>query len=192
MDILMMLADLDSATGHSGSTDFLSTPDGRLTRAAGDPAGLIYAGAAIADPGIFAGAAATPHSLNAYFDRAIASGRLYGMRMEGSWITVGTPDAIPLAEDAVAKALRQRGMSSRGPESARVFSISPGAPFLPTLASALTSGALVPGFGYCRRPAGTVTAPSSTSRRAAPPALCALCLPMQETAGLQSCRRSRR
>ncbi len=109
MDILLMLADLDSATGHSGSTDFLVAPDGRLTRAKGDPSGLIYAGAAIADPAIFAGASATPHSLNAYFDRAIASGRLYGMRMQGSWITVGTPDAIPLAEAAVAKALGKAG-----------------------------------------------------------------------------------
>lgn len=105
MDILLMLADLDSATGHSGSTDFLVTPDGRLTRAKGDPSGLIYAGAAIADPAIFAGASTTPHSLNAYFDRAIASGRLYGLQMKGSWITVGTPDAIPLAEAAVANAL---------------------------------------------------------------------------------------
>jgi len=105
MDILLMLADLDSATGHSGSTDFLLAPDGRLTRAKGDPSGLIYAGAAIADPAIFAGASATPHSLNAYFDRAIASGRLYGLRMQGSWITVGTPDAIPLAEAAVSRAL---------------------------------------------------------------------------------------
>lgn len=105
MDILLMLADLDSATGHSGPTDFLVAADGRLTRSKGDPTGLIYAGAAIADPAIFAGASPTPHSLNAYFDRAIASGRLYGMRMRGRWITVGTPDAIPLAEAAVAEAL---------------------------------------------------------------------------------------
>jgi len=109
MDILLMLADLDSATGHSGSTDFLIASDGRLARANGDPSGLIYAGAAIADPAIFADAPGTPHSLNAYFDRAIASGRLYGMRMHGSWITVGTPDAIPLAEAAVAKALGETG-----------------------------------------------------------------------------------
>ena len=58
-------------------------------------------------PRIFAGAAAEPHSLNLYFDRAIAAGRLYGMVMDGHWITVGTPDAIPLAEQAVAAAARQ-------------------------------------------------------------------------------------
>ncbi len=105
MDILLMLADLESATGHSGGTDFLVAPDGRLTRAAGDLAGVIYAGAAIVDPRIFAGAAADRQSLNLYFDRAIAAGRLFGMKMDGSWITVGTPDAIPRAEAAVARAL---------------------------------------------------------------------------------------
>ncbi len=105
MDILLMLAHLSSATGHSGGTDFLLGEDGRLLRSRGDPAGLIYAGAAILHPRIFAGAPRGAHSLNAYFDRAIAAGRLYGMAMRGRWITVGTPDAIPLAEAAVAEAL---------------------------------------------------------------------------------------
>jgi MurNAc alpha-1-phosphate uridylyltransferase len=102
MDILLMLADPADATGHSGGTDFLVGPDGRLERAKGAPDGLIYAGAAITSPAIFAGAAAEPHSLNLYFDRAIAAGRLFGMRMSGHWITVGTPDAIAPAEAVVA------------------------------------------------------------------------------------------
>lgn len=105
MDILLMLAHLHAATGHSGGTDFLLAPEGTLRRAKGDPAGLIYAGAAIVHPRIFEGAPATPHSLNAYFDKAIAAGRLFGMAMQGHWITVGTPDAIPAAEAAVAGAL---------------------------------------------------------------------------------------
>lgn len=105
MDILLMLADLESATGHSGGTDFLVAPDGSLRRAAGAPEGLIYAGAGIVHPRIFAAADAEPHSLNLYFDRAIAANRLFGLRMEGSWITVGTPEAIPLAEAAVSRAL---------------------------------------------------------------------------------------
>lgn len=105
MDILLMLADLDSATGHSGGTDFLVDADGKLRRAQGDPSGLIYAGAAIIDPALFEDAAQGPASLNRYFDAAIDSGRLYGMQMAGSWITVGTPDAIPAAEAAVDRAL---------------------------------------------------------------------------------------
>ena len=105
MDILLMLADLDSATGHSGGTDFLVAADGALSRAHNDPAGLIYAGAAIVNPVILSAAPEGPLSLNRYFDEAIAKGRLFGMRMRGSWITVGTPDAIPLAEAAVERAL---------------------------------------------------------------------------------------
>ena len=46
-----------------------------------------------------------PLSLNRYFDEAIANGRLFGLAMRGSWITVGTPAAIPLAEAAVERAL---------------------------------------------------------------------------------------
>jgi MurNAc alpha-1-phosphate uridylyltransferase len=105
MDILLMLSNPESATGHSGSTDFLRTPDGRLSRAAGDPSGLIYAGAAIVHRRLFAKAKAEPHSLNRYFDAAISKGRLYGVPLAGSWITVGTPDAITPAEAAVARAL---------------------------------------------------------------------------------------
>ena len=103
MDILLMLADLSSATGHSGGTDFLVGSDGRLTRAKAAANGLIYAGVAIVHPRIFAGASDEPHSLNLYFDRAIASGRLFGHRMDGRWITVGTPDAIAPAEAVVAE-----------------------------------------------------------------------------------------
>lgn len=108
MDILLMLVDLACATGHTGGTDFLVGPEGRLKRAAGAAEGLIYAGAAIVNPRIFDGAAAEPHSLNAYFDRAIAAGRLFGHRMDGHWITVGTPDAIAPAEAAVARAASVR------------------------------------------------------------------------------------
>ncbi|MER9593472.1 nucleotidyltransferase family protein [Mesorhizobium sp. M0244] len=105
MDILLMLADLQSATGHSGGTDFLMASGGALRRANNDPAGLIYAGAAIVHPRIFKDAPAGPLSLNAYFDAAIAAGHLFGMTMRGHWITVGTPDAIPRAEAVVAAAL---------------------------------------------------------------------------------------
>ena len=108
MDILLMLADPRDATGHAGGTDFHLQGDNRLLRSAGAPDGLIYAGAAILDPKIFAGATSAPHSLNLYFDRAIAAGRLFGVLMQGDWITVGTPDAIAPAERVVADALASR------------------------------------------------------------------------------------
>lgn len=104
MDILLMLARLDQATGHSGGTDFVLSDEGRLTRSAGAPEDFIYAGAAIVHPRLFDGVAPGAHSLNREFDAALAQGRLFGMAMSGHWITVGTPDAIAPAEAAVARA----------------------------------------------------------------------------------------
>lgn len=103
MDILLMLADPANATGHSGGADFLLDEDGWLARGRNHPDGLIYGGAGIVHPRIFAGAEAEPHSLNLYFDRAIEAGRLFGVAMNGHWITVGTPDAIAPAEAAIRK-----------------------------------------------------------------------------------------
>ncbi|WEX09432.1 nucleotidyltransferase family protein [Chelativorans sp. AA-79] len=108
MDILILLADPASATGHTGKLDFRMDRDGRLQRTAGGTEGYIYAGGGILHPRLFAGASTAPHSLNLYFDRAIAAGRMFGLPLDGHWITVGTPDAIAPAEAV----LRQLGMTS--------------------------------------------------------------------------------
>lgn len=110
MDMAIMLARPGQATGHSGNVDFIRDAAGRLTRAADATAeeradGFIYAGAAIVQPSLFAGARAEPHSLNLYFDQLIAAGRFFGVVLDGSWITVGTPEALAPAEAAVARAL---------------------------------------------------------------------------------------
>jgi N-acetyl-alpha-D-muramate 1-phosphate uridylyltransferase len=105
MDILILLADPKSATGHTGKLDFVMREEGRLMRAGASETGFIYAGAAILHPRLLVGARAEPHSLNHYFDEAIAAGRMFGLPLEGRWITVGTPDAIAPAEAA----LRQLG-----------------------------------------------------------------------------------
>lgn len=101
MDILLMLCRLEDTTGHTGGGDFTMDGAGRLSRIAdkADPDGLLYAGATIYNPAVFAGAVAEPHSLNVYFDRAIAAGRLFGHVMaDGHWFTVTTPDSLPAAE----------------------------------------------------------------------------------------------
>jgi N-acetyl-alpha-D-muramate 1-phosphate uridylyltransferase len=38
------------------------------------------------------------------FDRAGANGRLFGLRLEGLWMHVGTPEAVVAAEAALAQA----------------------------------------------------------------------------------------
>jgi hypothetical protein len=52
-------------------------------------------------PALFAGAPDGPFSLNLLFDRAIEAGRFYGLRLEGVWMHVGTPQAIAAAERAI-------------------------------------------------------------------------------------------
>ncbi|GGA90408.1 mannose-1-phosphate guanylyltransferase [Brucella endophytica] len=103
MDILLMVASPDQATGHTGRGDFTMDGEGRLSRYGDSGSPLIYAGVAIVHPRIFAGASSGAISINRYFDRAIGEGRLYGMKMEGHWLTVGTPEAIPEAEAALAR-----------------------------------------------------------------------------------------
>ncbi len=100
MDILLLLCRRRDATGHSGGSDFLVDTDHRLSRARqDDPDGVIYAGAAIYAPSVFDGAAQQPHSLNVYFDKAIAAGRLFGHTLEdGHWFTVGTPEGLTAVE----------------------------------------------------------------------------------------------
>jgi N-acetyl-alpha-D-muramate 1-phosphate uridylyltransferase len=103
MDILLMLASADQATGHGAATDFVCGADGKLARyKAGDANPFIYAGVAILHPRIFKGAENDAHSLNREFNVAIENGRLFGFPMDGQWLTVGTPDAIAPAEAVVA------------------------------------------------------------------------------------------
>jgi MurNAc alpha-1-phosphate uridylyltransferase len=107
MDILLMLARHEQATGHGTKSDFSVSEDGRIARyKEGDGEGLIYAGVGILHPRIFDGAMDDAHSLNREFDAAIAAGRLYGLAMTGKWLTVGTPEAIAPAE-AVVEAYRR-------------------------------------------------------------------------------------
>ena len=68
---------------------------------------FVYAGAAILSPALFAGAPQGKFSLNTLFDRAIEAGRLYGLRLEGTWMHVGTPAAIKAAAEAAIKAARE-------------------------------------------------------------------------------------
>ncbi len=103
MDALLMLASTVHAVGYSGRGDFQMDPAGRLIRRPERAvAPFAYAGAAILHPRLFAGRTAEPFSLNDVFDEALEAGRLFGMRMDGLWLHVGTPEAIGEAEHSIA------------------------------------------------------------------------------------------
>jgi MurNAc alpha-1-phosphate uridylyltransferase len=102
MDALLLLAPIAGSIGYDGRGDFSMAPDGRLTpRPERDVAPFVYAGAAILSPMLFTEAPQGKFSLTALFTRAAAKGRLAGLRLEGLWMHVGTPDAIAAAEAAI-------------------------------------------------------------------------------------------
>lgn len=103
MDALLLLAPGAGSIGYAGRGDFLMASDGRLrARPERDIAPFVYAGAAILSPRLFEGAPQGAFSLTRLFARAIEAGRLHGLRLEGLWMHVGTPEAIAEAEQAIA------------------------------------------------------------------------------------------
>ncbi len=102
MDALLLLAPGSTSIGYDGRGDFNLGPDGRLTwRAEREIAPFVYAGVAILRPELFKDAPAGAFALTKLFDRAAAQGRLHGLRLEGMWMHVGTPEAIAKAEAAI-------------------------------------------------------------------------------------------
>jgi N-acetyl-alpha-D-muramate 1-phosphate uridylyltransferase len=103
MDVLLLLAPTAGSIGYSGRGDFAMLPDGRLRRRREhEVVPFVYAGAAILSPALFAEVPSGAFSLTLLFDRAGACGRLYGLRLEGVWMHVGTPEAVAAAEAALA------------------------------------------------------------------------------------------
>ncbi len=103
MDALMLVALAARSLGYDGDGDFDMAADGRLQRRAkGGSAPLVFAGVSIAHPRLFASAPQGAFSLNQPWDRAITAGRLFGVRLEGLWMHVGTPEALSEAERIVA------------------------------------------------------------------------------------------
>ena len=102
MDALLLLAPTTGSIGYAGRGDFAFAADGRLRRRAErEVAPFVCAGAAILSPALFAGAPQGEFPLPLLFDRVAEAGRLHGVRLEGLWMHVGTPDAITLAENAI-------------------------------------------------------------------------------------------
>jgi MurNAc alpha-1-phosphate uridylyltransferase len=99
MDGLLLLAPVISSLGYSGHGDFSLSPEGRVARRT--ERGIVpfvFAGVSVATSALFDGAPAGAFSLNLPWNRAIEHGRLYGIRAEGIWMHVGTPEAVANAE----------------------------------------------------------------------------------------------
>lgn len=100
MDSLMLLALSATSVGYEGHGDFNMEPSGLLTRRTERrEAPFVFAGVSIAHPRMFKAAPKGAFSLNMLWDRAIADKRLYGTRLDGIWMHVGTPEALAEAEE---------------------------------------------------------------------------------------------
>jgi MurNAc alpha-1-phosphate uridylyltransferase len=105
MDCLMLLAMGATSLGYEGQGDFVMDGEGRIRRRAEHRvAPFVFTGVSIAHPRMFEGAGAGRFSLNAVWDRAIAKDRLYGIRLDGLWMHVGSPEALEAAERGLADA----------------------------------------------------------------------------------------
>jgi len=102
MDALLLLAPTATSVGYGGRGDFVMAADGKLRRRPErEVVPFVYAGIAVLSPALFCGAPTGAFALTQLFDRAIEQERLYGLRLEGVWMHVGTPDAVAAAERAI-------------------------------------------------------------------------------------------
>jgi MurNAc alpha-1-phosphate uridylyltransferase len=106
MDALLLLAPTATSIGYAGRGDFSMSPDGRLIRRPErQVVPFVYAGAAVLAPALFKDAPKGPFSLTKLFYRAAEAERLFGLRLDGLWMHVGTPDAIDEAEAAILESV---------------------------------------------------------------------------------------
>jgi MurNAc alpha-1-phosphate uridylyltransferase len=100
MDALLLMASMVTSLGFEGRGDFNMDGDGHLTRV--PPLRLspyAFPGVQIVHPRLFDRAPGRSFSMNVLWDLAIEQQRLYGIRLDGVWMHVGTPDAVREADE---------------------------------------------------------------------------------------------
>jgi len=106
MDALLLLSPVSQAIGHVSGGDFSLDAQFRLQRAEQkDGASFVYTGAQILHTGGLAEIQLKKFSLNLLWDRMMQNGRLFGCIHQGDWLSIGTPEAVKLAEAHLSKAL---------------------------------------------------------------------------------------
>lgn len=106
MDALLLLVPMGTVAGNMGQHpgDYHLEADGRARRRLrGKKAPYLFGGIQILHPRLFEGAPDGPFSLNILYDRAQEAGRLYGLRHDGEWYHVGTPQELAAAETAFGR-----------------------------------------------------------------------------------------
>ncbi|MEM8689404.1 MAG: nucleotidyltransferase family protein [Pseudomonadota bacterium] len=102
MDMLLLICSTVQSHGYSGPGDFHCDADGTLSRRAeNEIAAFVFTGVYMVHPRIFDDAPKGKFSMNVLFDRAMEAGRLKGLRHDGIWMEINTPEAIATAEQVL-------------------------------------------------------------------------------------------
>jgi len=102
MDALLLLHPKSKAVGYQRDGDYRRAGDGRLTRSIAKPAPYVFTGIQILHPRLFKGAPRGAFSSVGLYDAAQSAGRLFGVVHDGSWMDVGTPASVKIAERELA------------------------------------------------------------------------------------------
>ena len=103
MDSLLLMASLVTSMGYEGRGDFLMDSEGRLTSVPeGRLSPFAYVGASIIHPRLFENAPGGAFPLLQLWERSMEQGRLFGVRLDGVWMHVGTPEAVKEADAFLA------------------------------------------------------------------------------------------
>jgi MurNAc alpha-1-phosphate uridylyltransferase len=95
MDSLLLLQPTVTAIGYDGPGDFLMDQEGRLKRRPEwEVAPFLYSGVNITHPRLFEASPDGAYSVNILWNRAIEQGRLCGIRHDGEWYHVSTPQHL--------------------------------------------------------------------------------------------------
>jgi MurNAc alpha-1-phosphate uridylyltransferase len=105
MDVLLLLVPLSRANCHGGKGDFHMDAAGRISRRRiGRIAPFVFTGVQMLSKRLITEPPTDVFSTNVFWDRAIESGRCYGVVHQGLWFDVGTPPAIARTEALLADA----------------------------------------------------------------------------------------
>ncbi len=103
MDVLMLVVPFDHAGNTQGHGDFDLDAAGRLSRDGPKRARpYVWTGIQLLARHVVTDAPAEVFSTNVFWDRAIVTGRCFGLVHSGDWFDVGYPEAIGLTEAAIA------------------------------------------------------------------------------------------
>jgi len=108
MDALLLLQPTATAVGYGGPGDFFLDQLGALRRRRHwEVAPFVYAGIQILHPRLFKDGPKGAFSLNVLYDRAIEVGRLFGLRHDGEWFHVSTPEQLAEVEARIAHGIER-------------------------------------------------------------------------------------